>query len=81
MTDLSAHDEQHPSGTTADPAVPEPRAEDQTGTEPAESASDAYWREICAAMPPMTDEDIRAVAVILREIDQERRTREHHDKQ
>lgn len=73
----SAHDEQHPSGT-ADPAVPEPRAEDETG-EPAESASDAYWREICAAMPPMTDADISAVAVILRQIDHDRRSGQHRD--
>lgn len=57
--------------------IPEPRAEDQTGTEPAESASDAYWREICAAMPPMTDADISAVAVILRQIDNDRRSGRH----
>ena len=63
----------------ADPVVPGPRAKTQTSAEPAESASDAYWRELCAAMPPMTDDDIRAVAVILRQIDEDRQSAERHD--
>ena len=31
-----------------------------------------YWREACAALPPMTPEEIAAVAVILRRIDARR---------
>jgi hypothetical protein len=39
----------------------------------AEAESDAYWQEICAGMPPMSDDDIAAVAVILRQIADSRR--------
>jgi hypothetical protein len=31
-----------------------------------------YWRRACAALPPMTPEEIAAVAVILRRIDARR---------
>ncbi|SDC20339.1 hypothetical protein SAMN05216174_101492 [Actinokineospora iranica] len=31
-----------------------------------------YWGLICAAMPPMTSEQIASVAVVLRRIDQQR---------
>jgi hypothetical protein len=59
--------------------APGPQTESQASVEQAASESDAYWREICAAMPPMTDADIRAVAVILRQIDEDRRSGAHPD--
>lgn len=32
-----------------------------------------YWRDACAALPPMTDEQIAGVGAIVRRIDQRRR--------
>lgn len=41
--------------------------------------SAAYWARVCAALPPMTAEEIADIAVILRRIDERRNG--HHPPQ
>lgn len=44
--------------------------EEREAREAAERA--AFWADVCARMPPMTEEDIYAVAVVLRRLDEQR---------
>jgi len=67
------HVEDDPSGTAA-PAIPEPRWASQISPE-----SRAYWEPLCAAMEPMSREDLADIVTILRRIDTRRATRAHRE--
>lgn len=43
--------------------------DDHAPTDEAGSASTAYWRAVCEAMPPMTSQEIAEIATLLRRID------------
>lgn len=59
--------------STEQPAAGQLAKEDHAEpTEPIDPEGLEYWRQACAALPPMTDDEIERLAVVLRRIDQRR---------
>jgi hypothetical protein len=62
-------------GTTEQPTAEQPAKDDcEDTTEPVDAESLHHWQQACAAMPPMTADEIETVAVVLRRIDQRRKS-------
>ncbi|MGW5718349.1 hypothetical protein ACWEVP_19435 [Amycolatopsis sp. NPDC003865] len=57
--------------TAEQPAAEQPAKEDHAElAEPIDPEGLEYWRRACAALPPMTGDEIERLAVVLRRIDQ-----------
>jgi hypothetical protein len=62
---------------TANPQQPPPQPDHSEGSDDDQQARELgidpesyrYWKRACAALPPMTPEEIAAVGVVLRRID------------